>query len=82
MSSANMTKLAICYIKVHIEENGLQDRMKFILPLHDEIRYLVREDFAEEGLQIILTMMRKAGEVILKNKLQDAEGEITDCWLK
>lgn len=81
-SSANMTKLAICYIKVYIEENNLQDRMKFVLPLHDEIRYIAREDFAEEALEIVLTQMRRAGKVILGTDMQDAEGEITDKWYK
>jgi len=81
-SSANMTKYAICIIQNYIEENELQDRMKFCLPLHDEIRYIAREDFAEEALEIILDKMEEAGEFVLGNKLQKAEGEITDKWAK
>lgn len=81
-SSANMTKFAICLIKNHIEENNLQNRMKFCLPLHDEIRYIAREDFAEEALKIVIDKMEEAGEIILKNNLQKAEGEITDVWEK
>lgn len=81
-SSANMTKYAICLIKRYIEENNLQDKMKFCLPLHDEVRYIAREDFAEEALGIIIHNMEKAGEFILGNKLQKAEGEITPVWAK
>jgi DNA polymerase I-like protein with 3'-5' exonuclease and polymerase domains len=81
-SSANMTKYAICLIKRYIEEHDLSNKMKFCLPLHDEIRYIVREDFAEEGLKIIIDKMEEAGEFILGNKLQKAEGEITDVWEK
>lgn len=81
-SSANMTKYAICIIQRYIEDNNLGDRMKFCLPLHDEIRYIAREDFAEEALKIVIDKMEEAGEFILGNKLQKAEGEITDVWEK
>lgn len=77
-----MTKYAICLIKKHIEDNKLDDKLKFILPLHDEIRYLCREDFAEEGLRIVVEKMEESAEMILGNKLLKAEGEITEVWEK
>lgn len=82
MTAANMTKLAIVYLKKHIEEHDLQDKLKFILPIHDEIQALVRADFAQEGLKIVIDCMEKAGAVVLKNDLQKAEGEVTDVWMK
>jgi len=77
-----MTKYAICLIKKYIEDNNLSNRLKFALPLHDEIRYLCRADFAEEGLKIIVDKMEESAEMILKNRLLKAEGEITQCWEK
>jgi DNA polymerase I-like protein with 3'-5' exonuclease and polymerase domains len=81
-SSANMTKYAICLLKNHIEANNLQNKMKFCLALHDEIQYIAREDFAEEALELIVSKMEEAGEFILSNTLQKAEGAITDVWEK
>lgn len=81
-SSANMTKYAICIIKNYIEQNNLEDKMKFCLPLHDEIRYIARKDFADEALKIIVSKMEEAGEFILGNNLQKTEGEITAVWEK
>jgi len=81
-SSANITKYAICIIKKHTEDNNLSHKLKFVLPLHDEIRYLCRKDFAAEGLKIINEHMEIAGEFILNNKLLKAECEITPCWQK
>jgi DNA polymerase I-like protein with 3'-5' exonuclease and polymerase domains len=81
-SSANCTKYAICLIKKHIEDNNLQDKIKFALPLHDELQYLVRGDFAEEGLELVINKMEEAAEFILENKLLKAEGSITDTWEK
>jgi hypothetical protein len=77
-----MTKYAICLIKRYIETNNLQDKLKFVLPLHDEIRYICRKDFAEEGLNIVVKKMEEAAEFILSNKLLKAEGEITEVWEK
>lgn len=31
-----MTKYAIVLIKHYIEQNNLQDKLKFVLPLHDK----------------------------------------------
>jgi hypothetical protein len=81
-SSADMTKYAICIIKAYIKKNKLGNKLKFILPLHDEIRYIAREDFAEEALKIIVLKMEEAAEFILGNKLLKAEGEITEIWEK
>jgi hypothetical protein len=77
-----MTKYAICLIKKHIEENNLQNKLKFVLPLHDEIRYICREDFAQEGLKIVVDLMEEAAQFILNNTLLKAEGEITEVWEK
>jgi len=81
-SSANMTKYAICLIKKYIEDNELSNKLKFALPLHDEIRYLCRKDFAEEGLKIVVDKMEDAAKFILGNELLKAEGEITNVWEK
>jgi hypothetical protein len=81
-SSANMTKYAICIIKNYIEKHNLQDKMKFCLPLHDEIQYIAREDFAEEALRIVISHMEEAAEFILNNKLLKAEGAIENVWCK
>ena len=81
-ASGNMTKYAICLIKKHIEDNDLQDKLKFALPIHDEIRCLCREDFAEEGLKVVVDKMEEAAEFILGNKLLKADGGISLCWEK
>lgn len=81
-SSANMTKYALLLFKKEIETRGLQNKLKFLLPIHDEIQAIAREDFAEEGLKILINCMERAGEAILGNRLQKAEGDISDYWIK
>jgi len=81
-SSANMTKYAIVLCKKYIEENDLQDKVKFFLPIHDEAIFIAVNEFADEWLEIQIKLMEKAGEVVLKNNLQKAEGAVSQTWQK
>lgn len=81
-SSANMTKYAIVLCKKYIDEHNLADKVKFFLPIHDEIICVAQEDFAQEWLGIQIKLMEDAGELILGHKLQKAEGNISDFWSK
>jgi DNA polymerase I-like protein with 3'-5' exonuclease and polymerase domains len=81
-SSANMTKYAIVQVKKTIEKLSLQDRVKFALPIHDEIQCIVRKDFAEEWMPMQMKCMDDAGKLVLSNTLQKAEGEISETWIK
>jgi len=80
--SANMTKYACVLIKNYIEEHNLKDKVQFVLSIHDEIITFVKSEFAEEWMKIKMSLMEKAGEIILGNKLQKAEGNLSDVWVK
>ena len=80
--AADMTKYAICIMKKYIETNKLDDKIKFCLPIHDEIIYIAREDFADEALQLVIDKMEEAATFILGNNLLKAEGAISDQWEK
>lgn len=47
-----------------------------------ELRYIAREDFAQEALDIIVMKMEESAKYILGNNLLKAEGEITEVWDK
>jgi DNA polymerase-1 len=81
-SSAGMTKYACVLIKKKVEAENWQDKVQFVLSIHDEIITFVREDFAEEWLKVMMGLMEQAGEFILENKLQKAEGGLSDVWTK
>jgi len=81
-SSGNMTKYAICLIKKYIEEHDLDDKVKFYLPIHDEIICVATEEYAEEWSKIQESLMEEAGEVVLGHDLQKSEAEIWDTWSK
>lgn len=43
---------------------------------------MIREDFADEGLQLVIDKMEEAGKLVLGNNLQKADGETSDAWQK
>ena len=81
-SAASMTKYAMCILNKYIEDNDLDHKIKFCLPIHDELIYIAREDFAEEGLKLVIDKMEEAGKFILGSGLLKAEGAISDHWEK
>jgi len=80
--SANMSKYACVLIKRYIENNNLQDKVKFLFAIHDEILVKVKTEFAEEWGKIHMRLMEEAGEFVLENKLQKAEGGVSEVWKK
>lgn len=81
-SASNMTKYASCIIKRYLDDNNLNDRIWFVISIHDEIITFVRNDFKDEWYKIMGELMEKAGEFILGNNLQKAEGNISTVWTK
>jgi DNA polymerase I-like protein with 3'-5' exonuclease and polymerase domains len=80
--AANMSKYACVLIKKYIENNNLTDKVKFLFAIHDEILVKVKDDFAEKWGEIQMRLMEEAGELVLENNLQKAEGAINDVWTK
>lgn len=81
-TAANMTKYALVLCKRYIDQHDLNDTVKFFLPIHDELIFAVKEEFAEQWLDIQIGLMEKAGEFVLENTLQKAEGQVSDVWVK
>lgn len=81
-SSADMLKLALYYIYDYIDSNNLHDSVKIVMTVHDQIDTICHRDFAKEWEQILTTLMEKAANVIIKNKLLKAETFISEVWSK
>jgi hypothetical protein len=77
-SNADMTKLALIYIR-----SALKDwEARTVNTVHDEIVVEVRNDQAEEVKQIVEHEMVRAGEMILKSVPVVADASLADYWSK
>ena len=81
-TGADMTKLALIYISNYIKINKLQDKVKIVMTVHDQIDCEVEESYAQEWSIIQRDLMIKAGEVIIKDIPVLADISINDKWSK
>ena len=81
-TSADMTKLALVYIKQYIEKHSLGDKVFLTLQVHDEIICEVHDSIVEKWAVIQSKLMEKAAEVIIPGNWLKAEAEIMKRWNK
>lgn len=77
-----MTKLALVKVYDYIQANNLQDSIKIVMTVHDQIDTICKKDLAEEWKDKLTELMEEAANVIVTNKLLKAETEISDRWKK
>lgn len=81
-TSADMTKLALHYIREYINKNNLNNKVKMVMTVHDQIDCEVISSYAEEWSLIQKKLMEDAGSVIIKGIPVISEITISDCWSK
>jgi DNA polymerase I-like protein with 3'-5' exonuclease and polymerase domains len=81
-TSADITKLAMIYIKQYIEKQNLGDKVKIILQVHDEIICEVHDSIVKKWAIMQSKLMEKAANVIIPGNWLKAEAEIMKRWNK
>lgn len=81
-TSADITKLALVYIKEFIEKKNLQKKIRITLQVHDEIICEVHDSVVEKWAVIQSKLMEKAANVIIPGGWLKAEAEIMKRWNK
>jgi DNA polymerase-1 len=81
-SGADMCKLALVNIRKYIKQNNLQDKVKVVMTVHDQIDCEVTADYAKEWSLIQKKLMEDAGSVIIQGIPVLSEITISDCWTK
>ena len=81
-ASSDMTKVAICLVYWYIHDNGLEDRVRMIMQVHDQLDTIARDDYAEEWKPIFTALMEYAAKVVIPTGILKAETTITERWSK
>jgi DNA polymerase-1 len=79
-SGADMMKLAMCMIYDYIYEENIQDIVKMVLTVHDELLTECKTKYTKEWAKIMKYFMEEAAMFITKDKLITTEPEIMDKW--
>lgn len=80
MSSADISKLAGCMFFKEILSKGWFDKVKIVNFVHDEFVLEVPEELVEEVTELIISCMKKAGDVFCKTIPLDAVAEVGEYW--
>jgi len=81
-TSADMTKLALVYIRNYIKSNKLQDKVKIVMSVHDQVDCEELAEYAQEWSKIQQNLMQQAGEVIITGIPVLSDITISDVWSK
>jgi DNA polymerase-1 len=81
-ASADMTKLALINIHNYIKDNNLQQDIKIVMTVHDQIDTICREELAESWKTTMTEIMEAAAKTIVTNGLLKADTNISKTWEK
>jgi len=81
-TSADMTKLALVYVRRKIKKSYGNNKVRLVMTIHDQIDTICREDVAEQWKEDLTRCMQVAADAIISNELLKAETEVTDAWSK
>jgi len=80
--NSSIMKLALCYMKKHIEDNNLDDKVKLLLTVHDQQVSEAIESYAEEWAKTQTELMERAAIYVIPSGELKAESDILDHWTK
>lgn len=79
-ASADMTKKALILIRNYIRENKLP--VKIVMTVHDQIDTICREEYAQQWLVDMTSLMEQAALEVVTNGLLKADTNISKSWEK
>tara|TARA_R110000787_G_scaffold146162_2_gene259888 strand:- start:393 stop:1265 length:873 start_codon:yes stop_codon:yes gene_type:complete len=79
-ASADMTKLALIYVRDFIRKNNVP--VKIVMTVHDQIDTVCSKEYSEEWKVKMTELMEEAALKIIPNGLLKAETNISECWEK
>lgn len=79
-SGADMMKLSMCMIYEYSYSEGINNKAKLVLTVHDELLTECKDTFVKKWWSILKFFMEEAAMVITKDKLIPAEPEVMQRW--
>lgn len=77
-----MTKLALVLIRRFILQKKLQNNIKLVMQVHDQVTTICTEDYQERWPPVFTQLMEMAGKVVLPSGLLKAETTVSSTWTK
>ena len=80
-SGAAMWKLACIFLWKYVISHDLVFKVKFCIPVHDEINIEVPDSIASEITEVLKDCMLRAGTYFCRKVKMPADAEVGKCWV-
>ncbi len=81
-SGADMMKVAMVVTRNYIRDNGLRDRVKLVMQVHDQLTTIARSDYAEQWIPILDSLMNESAKLFIPTGILKAETLKNPTWTK
>ena len=81
-TSADMTKIALILVRDYLNTNQLNDKVKLVMTVHDQVDTIVHVDYALTWRIKLTNLMEEAAKFIIPTGILKADTEITLKWSK
>lgn len=81
-TAADMMKLSMCMIRWYRDDNGLRDKVRLSVQVHDQQTTRCVDELTEWWMPKLTEIMEEAGRVFVTNGLLKAESNISQLWTK
>lgn len=81
-TAADITKVAMVLVRNYIRENKLQDKVKIVCQVHDQIDTICLEEMAQEWKLKLQELMEQAACVVIPSGILKSEVNISPFWTK
>lgn len=81
-SGADMMKLAMIMVREWIYVHNMQDRIRIVAQVHDQLTTICKKSIAEEWKVTFNRLMEEAALVIIPSGILKADTQITPVWTK
>lgn len=81
-TAADMMKTAMVMVREYIYNNNLQDKIRIVAQVHDQLTTICKKEVAEDWKDTLDSLMREAAKVFIPSGILKADTNITKVWTK
>lgn len=81
-TAADMMKVAMVLVRRYIYDNNLQDKVRIVAQVHDQLTTICKKEVADEWKTAFDGLMQEAARVFIPSGILKAETNITPVWTK
>ena len=80
--SGDITKLALVLMRRYINDNKLNDKVKLVMQVHDQIDTICHNSYANTWQKEMTRIMEDAAKIVIPSGLLTSDSNVSTKWEK